>query len=188
MIDYYYSDPHFGHKNIIDFCGRPFGNVYNQTRELINRYYAVVGPNDLVLWLGDCFFCSVEEAQHIMQSLPGRKGLVMGNHDRKPRQMIEIGFEFVVEREMFVFLPGVDSRVKACHYPYANYRSPDSYSPDRYLDRRPRAERNEYLLHGHVHSTDRRQGNMLHVGVDAWDYRPVSAQALSDLINQVDKQ
>ena len=51
--DFFYSDPHFGHENIISFSDRPFKDVEDMTEGLIERYNAMVGPNHLVLWCGD---------------------------------------------------------------------------------------------------------------------------------------
>lgn len=171
MIDYYYSDPHFGHANIVAFANRPFTPA-TQTEELIRRYNSVVSEHNLVLWLGDCFFTDKSIAKDIMSQLYGRKGLVMGNHDRNTQWMIDVGFDFVAEHELYVGLPGVAERVKCCHFPYDYTDGPST----------PVNPKHEYLLHGHTHSPIKRQGNMIHVGVDAWDWAPASAEAVAALI------
>jgi calcineurin-like phosphoesterase family protein len=50
---FFTSDTHFGHANIIKYCGRPFASVEEMNRELIARWNAVVGPRDTVYHLGD---------------------------------------------------------------------------------------------------------------------------------------
>ncbi len=57
----------------------------------------------------------------------------------------------------------------------------DSGDEDRHLDWRPTDE-GRVLLHGHVHSTWRRNGRMINVGVDVWDYEPVPEQTIIDLV------
>ena len=40
----------------------------------------------------------------------------------------------------------------------------------------------EVLIHGHTHSKEKGSGNQIHVGVDAWDYYPVSEDEIKSLI------
>ena len=40
-----------------------------------------------------------------------------------------------------------------------------------------------WLLCGHVHESWRQRGRMINVGVDAWGGRPVSEEALYELID-----
>ena len=115
MNIFFYSDPHFGHKNVIKYCNRPFEDVAHMKEELIRRYNEVVGPNDLVYWLGDCFFCGVKEATEIMARLNGKKVLIRGNHDRKSEKMLQIGFDAVLENAEIRI---ANQRVKMCHFPY----------------------------------------------------------------------
>ena len=45
-------------------------------------------------------------------------------------------------------------------------------------------------LHGHVHSHEAhspRFPGQIHVGVDAWDYKPVSADKVLDIIRKAGK-
>jgi calcineurin-like phosphoesterase family protein len=48
VITHFYSDPHFGHTNIIKYCDRPFASVDEMNEELVARYNASVGPDDFV--------------------------------------------------------------------------------------------------------------------------------------------
>lgn len=68
------------------------------------------------------------------------------------------------------------------HYPYAG----DSQDgPDRYTERRP-ADEGGWLLHGHVHHQWRVNGRQINVGVDVWDFAPVSAETLLGIIADVE--
>lgn len=65
----------------------------------------------------------------------------------------------------------------ACHLPYQG----DSHDDRRFVGQRP-ADAGLVLLHGHVHERWKVNGRQVNVGVDVWDYRPVSdPQILSAL-------
>lgn len=115
---WFYSDPHFGHKNILKYCPRPFQNLEEMERGLIEAYNAVVKPFDIVYFLGDVFFCGTIKAKEILKKLNGYKILIRGNHDFKPEKMREIGFDEVHE-QLKVEIEGV--KLKLCHFPYKPY-------------------------------------------------------------------
>lgn len=79
------SDPHFGHANILGFTNdageilRDFTNVEEMDDTIIDRWNAVVRPNDKIYVLGDIamkrkYIATIARAN-------GHKRLVRGNHD-----------------------------------------------------------------------------------------------------------
>jgi len=183
----FYSDPHFGHKNIVEFCGRPFRSWQHMEEGLVERYNDKVKDKDLIIWVGDCFFYkSVTEAKFLLDMMNGRKILVMGNHDVRNGKyfMAEAGFDAVIEKEMFLCIGGRICRVN--HYPY--WKTPHGRKTggmdDRYRERRPPRVKGEVLIHGHTHSNERRSGNSIHVGLDAWDYGPAMMNEVAELVAQ----
>lgn len=174
---HFYSDPHFGHENIIRYCNRPFTNVQHMTSEFISRYNSVVRTQDHVLWLGDCFWAA-HLGKTILSLLNGRKSLVRGNHDQQVAKMLAMGFEQVTSRLEFDL---AGQHVIASHYPPKLYRPGQVYI-DSYWDRRPDPAPDTYYLHGHTHEQGTGEGNRIHVGVDAWDYTPASALAIAAII------
>lgn len=85
------SDTHFGHENIIKYCGRPFKSVYEMNECLLNNWNSVVKPNDRVYHLGDVYFSSgfrEDEAWYFLQRLHGKKTLILGNHDNPQNQLL----------------------------------------------------------------------------------------------------
>lgn len=168
MIDHYYSDPHFGHANIIKLCHRPFNSIQEMNEELIKRYNEAVDPSETVLWVGDAFFGSKDFARDTLSRLHGTKLLVKGNHDRSSRVMSELGFDLVC-KEMHLNMPGVRVPVRVCHYPWKRHAK-----DGRHQNRHPEYSGEEVLIHGHTHSMTQSSGNQIHVGVDAWDFRPAS--------------
>ena len=90
------GDCHFGHRNIIKYCNRPFKNVEDMTEQLIKNWNNAVGTNDIVYVVGDFALCGKQKIIEIGQRLNGRKRLILGNHDQASINTYrEAGFEFV---------------------------------------------------------------------------------------------
>jgi calcineurin-like phosphoesterase family protein len=186
MTVWFSSDLHFGHANIIGYSDRPFRDVGAMNRAMIERWNAVVAPYDTVWMLGDIALGRIEESLPLVGQLNGVKRLVAGNHDRcwpslgtKADKWVEryldAGFTEIANNE--VTLQVGDTSVRACHFPYRG----DSHDHDRYVEERP-VDDGGWLLHGHVHERWRQRERMINVGVDAWNYQPVSETELADLI------
>lgn len=47
------ADHHFHHKNIIEYCGRPFKTVEEMDKSMIEKWNNKVSKDDLVIHLGD---------------------------------------------------------------------------------------------------------------------------------------
>lgn len=163
------SDTHFGHENIIRFCGRPFANVEEMDEELIRRWNETVPEDGIVFHLGDFANGGSKLWNDILFQLKGRKHLILGNHDMKPiRQGYMCHFELVTQ-QMTIQVGG--QTIILNHYPFLCYGG---------------AYRNVWQLFGHVHSgpfshtgLDHSRLNMLFplqydVGVDNNDFRPIS--------------
>ena len=92
-MDYFISDTHFGHKNVIRFCDRPFKTVTEMNNSMIEIWNSVVSDADTVFVLGDVFLCPEEEAKEYIERLNGYKVLVKGNHDYSEKVMLRVGFD-----------------------------------------------------------------------------------------------
>lgn len=53
---FFTSDEHHGHKNIIQFCARPFASTEEMTEVLVERHNKLVRPGDVVYHEGDMFW------------------------------------------------------------------------------------------------------------------------------------
>jgi calcineurin-like phosphoesterase family protein len=188
MARYFTADLHLGHRNIIDYCDRPFRDVDEMNEALIDRWNSIVAPSDEVVVLGDFAMGRIAETLPAAGLLRGRKVLVAGNHDRCwrghskgvdswIRRYLDAGFDEVWQGSVELEVGGVP--VVACHFPYRG----DSHDHDRFVEHRP-VDAGEWLLHGHVHERWQVSEKMINVGVDVWDYAPVAETALADLIAQ----
>lgn len=94
------ADTHFGQARIIARASRPYRNVDEMDGDLMRRWNAVVGPEDIVWHLGDFAGYGGEHAAErisaVLAGLNGRKRLIKGNLDRRSaRFWREAGFEAV---------------------------------------------------------------------------------------------
>lgn len=93
---FFTADTHFGHRNIIKYCNRPFIDhaitdpenperykVEDMDETLIERWNQRVQDTDTVYHLGDFCFGGATKWHNYRQRLNGRIELILGNHDKK---------------------------------------------------------------------------------------------------------
>lgn len=161
---FFTSDLHFGHANIIEHCGRPFGSVQEMDDALIDNWNNTVHPGDDVWVLGDFTFRNFQQTQDILSQLEGNKKLILGNHDKvivenRDKFLSRSLFQEIADLKM-IHGPG-KQRIVLCHYAMRVWNQ---------------SHRGSWQLYGHSH------GNLLDdpfllsmdVGVDACEYRPIS--------------
>lgn len=187
---YFTSDPHYYHLNVIKYCNRPFSSVEEMNEMLIKNWNDVVAPDDTVYCLGD-FSMAFRPVEAFSHRLSGTKYLVPGNHDfchsyhkksRNPenrkvwtQKYVDHGW-IVLPEQTTLDIPGV-ATVNMCHHPYVLNLEGD----DKYMNWRPTND-GRWLLCGHVHQNWKVQDKMINVGVDVWDFKPVSVEEISKII------
>lgn len=95
MATYFTADLHFNHAGVINFDKRPFGDVEEMNRSLVQYWNGRVTPKDEVYILGD-FSMSKKDTLEFAPKLKGRKYLILGNHDKKCPELRDV-FEDVYE-------------------------------------------------------------------------------------------
>lgn len=113
-MNFYISDTHLGHENIIKLCNRPFKTVKEMDETIIKNWNTVVGPQDDVWIVGD--FCFDENlAKDILKQLNGIKHLITGNYDRgNLRKMYATVDSYRKIRDE-------NRQVVLCHYPIVEW-------------------------------------------------------------------
>ena len=134
-MNYYISDLHFGHKNVIKFDDRPFESAEEMDAKIIENWNNVVKKNDNVYVVGDMFWCKMDRAIEILDELNGNKFLVKGNHCRCHDGRFLKKFVKVSE---YMEIDDNGRKVVLCHYPIP-------YFKNHYYG--------WYHLYGHVHNT-----------------------------------
>lgn len=187
VATWFTSDLHLGHRNILEYCNRPWSDVAEMNRGLIDGWNALVAPDDTVFVLGDFAMGTIAETLPLASELVGRKVLVAGNHDRCwhghgrraqgwTERYLDAGFDEIVQGA--TTLDVGRHTVTLCHFPYEG----DSGEVDRFVEYRP-TDDGGWILHGHVHDTWAVNGRMINVGVDVRGYQPVALDAIADLID-----
>lgn len=163
MIDYntwIISDTHFFHKNIVKYCGRP----EDHNERMIAAWKAYIKPEDTVMHLGDVYVGTAGAALKLLPTLPGKKYLIRGNHDKKSIKWFseQAGFEVVGTH---LYLDWKGNRVLLSHYPETKALDWD------------------INIHGHIHTNGYAPGTPMkdyrNVSVEVMDYQPWK---LSDIL------
>ena len=163
---WFVSDTHFGHKNILDYSKRPFASLEAHDEALVERWNARVRPGDRVYHLGDFALCDEGRAIEIVKRLAGQKFLIFGNHDKRLRKNKAFLGQWIWARD----LEGIDvadQRIVLCHFAMLTWNQ---------------SHHGAWQLHGHSHGSlrDDPQALRLDVGVDCWNYGPVSFEEIRD--------
>jgi calcineurin-like phosphoesterase family protein len=176
---YFTSDLHLGHGKAIDFCGRPFESTELMDWALIDNWNKRVKPDDTIFCLGDLSFHRPGIGVPLLKyQLEGEKILIRGNHDKySDKQYREAGFK--VYEELKIRFQG--TYFVLSHYPYWDENENEDVER-RYPERRP-IDQGNYLLCGHVHRKWVTKNRQINVGVDVWDYKPVSFSQIISLIS-----
>ncbi|UFS81522.1 MULTISPECIES: hypothetical protein [Rhizobium] len=118
---FYVADTHFLHTNILSMQPRPFSSIEEHDEHLIERWNAVVGPQDLVYHLGDFAMSLSDKADKIrwiFGRLNGRKRLCIGNHDLRHGELHPTIADLPWDKrpEGFLFAEDEGQKLVLAHY------------------------------------------------------------------------
>lgn len=161
-MDFFISDTHFDHKNIIRYCNRPFESVEEMNEVIVQRWNDVVGVSDTVFFLGDFAYWKNGLASTWAAKLNGRIVFIRGNHDRE-----------LPNAENFLYLKYGDTTFLLHHYA----SRPDFYPQG-------------WLIHGHEHNNDlelypfvNKENKTINVSCEVVNYTPVSIDEIMAAIS-----
>ena len=197
MTLWFTSDTHFGHVNIPNFRPDPrggrFPDIYKHDEFLMERWNDVVEEHDGVIVVGD-FLMGHKEATlaRVVPNLNGNISLIPGNHDgpwsgngsdqvrlKWTERYQDYGIT-ILEEYYEVFLSQLLMEIPVCHFPYEK----DDRHEARFEEWQPEND-GDWLLHGHVHDMWKIKGKQINVGVDVWDFAPVSADTITEFIQEM---
>lgn len=193
---FFTSDTHFYHKNIIKYSKRPFADINEMNRTMIENINSKV-PQDAILYhFGDFGFGSEEDMMKILEQIHCKILFIDGNHDKPMRaSKVRDFFNPLQLFKSFVrstirpgltqeVVPCLELKVKdsdaprgeqlivMCHYPMLTWN---------------KAHHGSWMLHGHCHGSMRYPfpAKIMDVGVDPQGFFPVSYEEVKRHMNKV---
>ena len=132
---FYISDCHFGHANVIGFDKRPFADVEEMDRCMMEYWNQCVQKEDEVYILGDFQYRSAKGPVWYLQRLKGKKYLIIGNHDSKTLKYPG-ALDYFEGVDKMMQITDNDRQLCLCHFPICEWNA---------------YYRNSYHLFGHIH-------------------------------------
>lgn len=137
-MDYFISDLHLGHKNVLKFDNRPFQTIQEHDSTIARNWCDKVSNEDTVYLLGDISWITPNKTKEILQNIPGKKVWILGNHDHKLKNNQELRKEFEeITDYKEIKLPDGKYLI-LCHYPILCFKN---------------HMRGSYHFYGHVHNS-----------------------------------
>lgn len=180
MKNFFISDTHFGHYNIIKLCNRPFKTAEEMDETLIKNWNSTVTNKDTVYILGDVAFGKgAKRPYDYLKELNGKKILILGNHDYDISKhkgeylnsnVLQGIYDYLEIKENF---NNTNIKVVLSHYPMVEWNG---------------MFRGSIHLFGHIHNNTtnntykivRDIENAYNVGADIIDFTP---KTLVEIIN-----
>lgn len=158
MTIFFTADTHFGDHRTINIHKRPFPTVAAMDAYLIDRWNAVVGPNDIVWHLGDVARRPAD-VPALLARLNGTKHLLRGNNDPEATGAAP-GWASVGD---YAEVAVDGQHLVLCHYAFRSWN---------------RQHRGALNLHGHSHGRLKPLLRQFDVGVDARGFAPTTLAQL----------
>ena len=176
------SDTHFSHKNIMQYCDRPFSSIEEMNEKLISNWNSAVDSDATVFHLGDFAFGTIAQWEEVRSQLNGEIHLILGNHDfhnyTNYRERLEKMFASVTMQQV---IEVGKHKIWMNHYPFLTFAGI-------YREKNPAIE-----LFGHVHLKPQSRGadtsrldyalqTQYDVGVDLNNFTPVPFSVIHERI------
>ena len=161
-----FSDTHFDHKNIIEYCSRPFHSTKQMNEKLVENWQSAVNHDEKVFFLGDMSYSRNRRSiDYWLGKLAGEIFYIRGNHDT----------DIITRAEVLPNRHGIK------YQDYQFLLMHDPYRPKGY---------DGWIIHGDRHNNDldnypfiNQKNKTVNVCAELLDYSPISLERVIDLID-----
>ena len=137
-MKFYIADLHFGDQRVYDKCWKYniFNGLQDYESRLVKNWNGVVSDEDDIYVLGDIAEDHYDSVIDIMQSLSGKKHLIVGNHDLQllPKYLESSLFQTIADN---MLIDDNERVIHLSHYPIMDWME---------------YNRGGYLIYGHIHN------------------------------------
>jgi calcineurin-like phosphoesterase family protein len=155
---------------IIEYDHRPFRDVYEMNRKLVENWNSTVRPQDIVYYLGDISYGrNSRNADYWVEQLNGQIKFIKGNHDR-------------------------GKMIRFYDHIYLGYKEFGFYlvhDPKKRLKLKNWDDENKWTICGHVHNSAIKKYPLINpeirvvnVSMEMINYRPIDIDVIVDKIRQ----
>lgn len=160
-MDYFISDTHFGHSNILKFERKSFKDIQEHDNFIWNLIFSTVKKDDRLFHLGD-FGLTTEENLEKWKSIPAYTILIRGNHDNSINKLKEV-FDEVHNEPIFY-----KKRILLSHEPLP-------------------VTKGTLNIHGHLHGSKLSLENYLNISLHESKYKLLNEKQIEKMLHTLEK-
>jgi calcineurin-like phosphoesterase family protein len=170
MQTYFTSDSHFDHKNIIQYCNRPFKNIDEMNETMVEKWNSIVTNNDTVYHLGDFTLGNIRQFTKWISQLNGNIKILPGSHDHQwlkdfiPSDKVQIVARLISVEFPEIMIGKYPQVIVMCHYSMRVWY---------------RSYYGSWHLFGHSHGNLKGIGLSFDVGVDCTEFAPLPLKVVA---------
>lgn len=159
-MNYFISDTHFGHANILKYDNRPWDDIDKHDKAIVEIINDTLNPDDHLYHLGDVAW-NQDAYNKFIAGLRKDVSLTMlrGNHDHRIRN----------GHVQDVFLIKEGPGIWLSHYPHLSW---------------PNSFHGSIHLFGHVHGMTQGVGKSMDVSANMINYTPISQEEVFDIMDK----
>jgi len=178
-MNWYFSDQHWGHKNLAHHRG--FSSVDEMNQTIVDGINQYATKRDVLYCLGDVFWeGKPEQIKVFLRQLNFKKLIfIKGNHDKPLLRFMKQNKDSRFELYDSLIIKDHGIQLHMYHYPIADWEKKfHNCNPDGY----------KYLhLHGHQHIVNNfplfKEKGAVNVNVDMNDYKPLNIDDIKRIVS-----
>jgi len=163
-MEFITSDLHLDNLKVIEYCNRPFLNVKEMNKTLIDNWNKLISNNDTVYFLGDLGYDDEDSKPivHWLNQLNGNIIFIKGNHDIIDKNKAYNTYILKYKGFRFLLIHELDN-------------IPENW--------------NDWIIYGHYHNSDLKKfpfinikNKRINIGIDLTNFYPMKMNNLIEKI------